>query len=585
MKREISILLLILLLACKREEVPVTLMMEFSTVKPTTIEATVCRAHLAGPASLDTTGYVYRWDFESDGIWDTKYSAVPWIRKSFTQAGDRTVKVEAITANGILLTASAQLKVVQGFSAPVPDFTFTPDSGNFRTVFTFNANLTRDAQESTSLLTYSWDFNNDQKFEVVTKGNPVATHSFSTNGVFKVNLLVTDTSKLWARITKEVLVNRLDSLIVPAWKVTPEYPSDLDTLRMDASGSSYTGMPGTSFIYSWKKPRGAWTEPSADPVLTWPRPANGAYLMSLRVYGPDNLYNEKYFEVVVARANKKPTARIDRNIRFGNILSVFQFSAWASSDPENVPSEMQARWDFDGDGAWDTPYSYEKNVQRVYSVPGIYTVKVEIMDEGGLKDVASTTINVSANTNPTSQIEDIRDNQVYGIVQIGKQWWMGENLKWDMRNTSFGNYFPSWCFNDNPAICNVTGRLYYAATVATDYTGEIETRNLCPRGFHIPTMDDWLELFQEVGRETAGTSLAYGGTSDFNILLGGFAAYHHYGEYTEFEPDSLYKVAYFLTAPIVANARVIQYRRNESTVQLRDVTTEGYYSVRCVKDK
>ena len=29
---------------------------------------------------------------------------------------------------------------------------------------------------------------------------------------------------------------------------------------------------------------------------------------------------------------------------------------------------------------------------------------------------------------------------------------------------------------------------------------------------------------------------------------------------TEFEPDSLYKVAYFLTAPIVANARVIQYR-------------------------
>ena len=222
------------MLACKREEVPVTLTLEFSSVKPTTIESTLCRARLAGPATLDTTGYVFRWDWESDGTWDTKYSAVPWIRKSFATPGDLNVKVEALTADGIALIATAQLKVIQGFSAPVPDFKFSPDSGNFRTVFTFNAALTRDAQETTSQLTYSWDFNNDQKFEVVEKGNPIATHTFSTDGKYKVNLLVTDTSKLWARVTKEVNVNRLDTLIVPAWQVTPDYPSDLDTVRMDA---------------------------------------------------------------------------------------------------------------------------------------------------------------------------------------------------------------------------------------------------------------------------------------------------------------------------------------------------------------
>ncbi len=585
MKRGFLIPVLIFFLACKREEVPVTLTVEFSNVKPSTIESTLCRARLAGPANLDTTLYVFRWDWESDKTWDTKYSAVPWIRKSFTLPGVRTVTVGALAANGQVITATAQLKVVQGYSAPVPDFTVSPDSGNFRTVFTFDASRTRDAQETGAMLTYSWDFNNDQRFDVVEKGNPIAHHSFSASGIYKVNLLVADTSKLWARVEKEIIVNRLDTLIVPAWHVAPEYPSDLDTVRMDASGSSYTGAPGTSFVYSWKKPRGAWTESSADPVLVWLRPAEGIYMMSLRVYGPDNLYNEKTFEVVVARANKKPTARIEKNIRFGNILSVFEFSAWSSSDPENVPSEMQVRWDFDGDGNWDSPYSYDKIAQRVYSIPGVYKVKVQVMDMGGLTDIATTEINVSGNTNPTSQIKDVRDEQVYGIVQIGKQWWMGENLKWDMKQVGFGDYYPSWCFNDNPAICTVTGRLYYAATVAADYTGETETRNLCPRGFHIPTMDDWTELLQEVGRETAGTALAYGGKSDFNILLGGFAAWHHYGQYNEFEPDSLYKVAYFLTAPIVGNARVMQYRRNESTVQFRDVTTEGYYSVRCVKDK
>jgi uncharacterized protein (TIGR02145 family) len=121
--------------------------------------------------------------------------------------------------------------------------------------------------------------------------------------------------------------------------------------------------------------------------------------------------------------------------------------------------------------------------------------------------------------------------------------------------------------------------------VGSEYSGETETRNICPRGWHLPDIDEWLELLQEVGRDEAGTALNYGGSSDFNILLGGYAAYHHFGEFTEFTPDSLYKVAYFLIAPATPITRVLQYRRNESTVQFREVTSEGYYSVRCVKDR
>jgi len=194
-------------------------------------------------------------------------------------------------------------------------------------------------------------------------------------------------------------------------------------------------------------------------------------------------------------------------------------------------------------------------------------------------------VRVSPFTNPTGQIKDVRDEQVYGIVQIGKQWWMGENLNWDMRQSGFGDQYPSYCFDENPAICEVTGRLYYAATVASSYPGDTEVRNLCPRGFHIPTVDDWLELLQEVGRETAGTDLSYGGKYDFNILLGGYAVYHHYGGFTEFQPDSLYKVAYLMTSPISGMTYALQYKRNDAKVQFREMTADGYYSVRCVKDR
>jgi len=585
MRKEFVILVLLLAFACKRDEPEsVTLTVVFSTVQPSTIDAVKCRAHLTGPVNLDTTRFVYRWDWESDQIWDTRYSAVSGILKEFDKPGDFMVTVEALSGDGTVLTAKGLLKVKQGFSAPVANFAIEPDSGNYKTVFTFDARLSRDAQESLSLLTYSWDFNNDQKFEVVEKGNPIAQFQFPAEGKYKVNLLVTDTSKLWSRITHEVIINRIDTLIVPVWQVEPEYPSDLDTIRLLAGSSYYYDKPQMLLRYSWKPYRGAWTEPSEEFGYTWIRPLNGTYLFGLRVYSVDDLYNEKFFEVVVSRANKQPTARVTRNMRFGNIQSVFEFSAWSSSDPDNVPSELMARWDFDGDGAWDTPFDLEKIVTRVYPEPGTYNVTLQVVDPGGLTAIAKTDIRVSPFNNPTSTLKDVRDERIYGIVKIGDQWWMGENLKWDMKQAGFGDYAATYCFNQNPAICEVTGRLYYAATVATDFTGESDARNLCPRGWHLPDIDEWLQLLQEVGRESAGSELFYGGSSDFNILMGGYAAYHHYGEFTEFEPDSLYKVAYFMTSPITGTVRTVQYRRNETTIQFRDMTPEGYYSVRCVKD-
>jgi uncharacterized protein (TIGR02145 family) len=559
--------------------------MEFSVKQPNTVETFLFHAKLAGPANMDTSGFVYRWDWENDKVWDTRFSAIPAVHKLFREPGEFTVAVEARAENGDLFTATRQVQVVQGFSAPKPDFRISPDSGNFKTVFTFDAGSTMDAEEENNLLTYSWDFDNDQRFDLTVKGNPVATHQFGGEGLFKVNLMVTDTSRLWARISKEVTVNRTDTLIVPVIRITPEFPSDLDTVHVFAGDSYYTGVPGVPFRYSWRRQSGAWSEPTDNPEMIWTRPPKGINTVRLRVYDPENLYVETVFDLVVSRANRQPVARITRNMRFGNILSVFEFSAWTSSDPDNIPSELQARWDFEGDGIWDTSFGYEKKITRVFTEPGVYTVTLQVMDPGELTAVAHIDIRVSPFANPTSTLKDIRDEQVYGTVKIGNQWWMGENLRWDMKQDGFGDHYPTWCFNNNPAICDVTGRLYYAETVARNYTGETEQRNVCPRGWHLPDIDEWLELIREVGPETAGTALNYGGLSDFNILLGGYGVYKHYGEFTEFEPDSLYKVAYFMTMPDTFRINTLQYKRNDTRVQFREMTLEGYYSVRCVKDR
>lgn len=81
---------------------------------------------------------------------------------------------------------------------------------------------------------------------------------------------------------------------------------------------------------------------------------------------------------------------------------------------------------------------------------------------------------------------DARDGQVYKYTTIGKQVWMAENLRFDDG---------SWCAEDT---CSVKGRIY-----------EFENAlNACPTGWHLPSGDEWNELFNSVGgADSAGMRL------------------------------------------------------------------------------
>jgi len=588
--RSIYILLVLIpLLSCEREDnTPVEIDFAFIPGLPLTTDEVNLEVMLTGPASLDTTEYIYRWDWDSDGEFDTRYSAQTSLNRKFTEPGDYTVNLEALHTSGTKYTATHNITVNQGYSAPVPDYSFTPDSGNFKTVFTFDASATSDEQEDIDNLTFRWDFNEDNRWDTVGIGDPVARHSFPGKGLYPVKLMVSDTSNLHNEIVKTVYVNQLDTLIRPVLRFEPEFPGDRDTILIIATDSYYEGKPEMILRYSFKPFGAGWTEPISQSVFHWTLPPPGIFNIQVRVYSDEGLYNTGEKEIVISRTNRKPTAVVTRNLRFGNILSTFEFSAWGSFDVENVPSELRARWDFEGDGVWDTQFSYEKVVTRVYQDPGKYDVKMQIVDQEGLRDIATTDIHVSPHTNPISSFKDIRDEQIYSMVQIAGRWWMGENLNFKPKEKS--GYGPdksiSWCFNDNPNICEVAGRLYFASTIRSDYSGNTVDENICPKGWHLPTRDEWVDLILEYGFEIGGKELFYGGKSDFNALLGGYAAYYRYDQIEEFYADSLYQVAYFMTAEIgTSTATTIQIVRNQNEVNLRQMPAQGYYSIRCIRDE
>jgi uncharacterized protein (TIGR02145 family) len=80
-------------------------------------------------------------------------------------------------------------------------------------------------------------------------------------------------------------------------------------------------------------------------------------------------------------------------------------------------------------------------------------------------------------------------------VTIGGKVWMAENLN---VMTPDGN---SWCFNEDATFCKWYGRLYDWQTATT----------VCPKGWRLPSSQDWDNLVKTAGGEAvAGSKLKAG---------------------------------------------------------------------------
>jgi len=93
---------------------------------------------------------------------------------------------------------------------------------------------------------------------------------------------------------------------------------------------------------------------------------------------------------------------------------------------------------------------------------------------------------------------DVRDGQKYEIVQIGDQWWMAENL-------NFYTSTDSWYYDFDS--------IYYAEKYGRYYTWE-QAIKVCPSGWHLPSDNDWNQLFEFLGgSDVAGGKMKKAGDS------------------------------------------------------------------------
>ncbi len=108
----------------------------------------------------------------------------------------------------------------------------------------------------------------------------------------------------------------------------------------------------------------------------------------------------------------------------------------------------------------------------------------------------------------TNSFTDPRDKQVYKTITIGKQVWMAENFKYEVKGLKY-----KMCQNYDDALCKKYGRLY-------DWES---AQSACPKGWHLPSDEEWTELTNFLGGDSIAAKKLIA-PDGFAALPGGLAA-------------------------------------------------------------
>ena len=203
-------------------------------------------------------------------------------------------------------------------------------------------------------------------------------------------------------------------------------------------------------------------------------------------------------------------------------------------------------------------------------------------------------------------IYDERDGAFYKTVVIGNQEWMAENLNYEHAIGDKASQ-KSRCMHNDEKYCDKYGRLY-PWTVAVD-SALLDTaynircgykdwkscsvpekwKGICPKGWHLPTKVEWLQLVSAVGGKNVAakmlkSSLLWDGIDAvcFAALPAGrYASYEFYGEgdhayfwMTDFKEQVSGAGAYSIF--------MVTNYDDHGTIGI-DLTYNAY-SVRCIKD-
>jgi PKD repeat protein len=162
--------------------------------------------------------------------------------------------------------------------------------------------------------------------------------------------------------------------------------------------------------------------------------------------------------------NTAPVAQFTISPGQGSMLTAFTFDASGSSDKEDQVQMLQARWDWEGDGIFDTDYSTNKILNHQFLQNRTYQVILEIMDSKGLSASVTKSLEVGFGPVPTVITAQVTDTTANTVTCGGEVT--------DIGGTEVTARGVCWMTSPNPAITdNITSDGAGPGTFTSHITG------------------------------------------------------------------------------------------------------------------
>ena len=354
-------------------------------------------------AECATSNLQVRWDWEDDGSWDTLWSTTKTAGVTFGAAGYgwQTTRLEVSDTPGLTDSTTDGVMIDH---APTAAFTVNPTSGNVNTVFQFDPSSSSDPDVHYQSLHARWDWEDDGIWDTDwLMCWQIVTHTYGAPGTYTVRLKVREQlPSLTDSTTRQVQV--VNTAPTAAFTVNPTTGDTSTTFQLDASSSSDLEDPLTALQVRWDYENDgtydtAW---STSKTASVGYPAPGTYTIRLQVRDTGGLTRSTTRQVTVQTpsVNTPPTAAFTISPPNGDTSTVFGFDASACSDAEDATSALQVRWDWNNDGTFETNWDTAKTATHTFNTAGTHTIRLEVMDSGGLTDATTRQVTVSAQVPP-----------------------------------------------------------------------------------------------------------------------------------------------------------------------------------------
>lgn len=192
--------------------------------------STVFQVDASGATDAEdaATALQVRWDWDSDGAWDTDYSITKTGSHQYGTTGAKTIKLEVRDSRGLLAGTTHEVTVSTANTAPIAAFTVNPLAGTPLTTFQVEAWESTDAEDALATLQVRWDWESDGTWDTAYATRKTASHQFEEEGRKTISLEVKDSGGLLGSTTRTatVLPGSDTMVLVPAGSLMMGSPAE-----------------------------------------------------------------------------------------------------------------------------------------------------------------------------------------------------------------------------------------------------------------------------------------------------------------------------------------------------------------------